>query len=83
MSGAVFREESARWISHFARPALCPKGFLLSGLLLSLIGSLYGFDHGSSTVHARRAVFSRGKFTADIFAERPICRFPGAALICG
>ena len=83
MSGAVFQEESARWISHFARPALSPRGFLLSGLLLSLIGSLYGFDHGSSTVHARRVALSRSEFIADTFVEQPICRFPGAALICG
>jgi hypothetical protein len=50
---------------------------------LSLIGLSYGFDHGSSTVHARRAVLSRGEFTADIFVERPISRFPGAGLIGG
>jgi hypothetical protein len=50
---------------------------------LSPIGSLYGFDHGRRTVHARRAVLSRGGSIADIFDGRPICRFQGAVWTYG
>jgi hypothetical protein len=50
---------------------------------LSLIGLSYGFDHASPAAHAQHVVLSRGEFIADIFVEQPICRFPGAVLICG
>ena len=68
---------------HFRVSSLVPSGFVVEHLDLGPDRVGVVVRSGAMAAPVRPVALSRGEFTADIFAERPICRFPGAALICG